>query len=449
MSNTTCMKRMKKNEAGFTMIELIIASFMSLLILGLVAHVFRSQQKEFGQQTEIGSVQSNGRAATQFIARSVQNAGFNVQRGTRFLAASDHYLTAVYDENNDNVIQNNEVITYSLANPWNAGSIGDDHPFTARFDVDSDGVVDSTEAPVVPFQMTTTGPPFNLYKVTPDAAGTSVVRSLIARNIDNMVIKYYDRNDELLPKMIDTDIPPDGIGDVALVDANSDGVPDNGNWTYTFPLDELNDIRKVKIEVLARSRKVSPREATSSGNYAQGSLAAVTSGSTAYSDQFIREDFTANMAPRNLILAPWGSMSVSVSPALVACPTTDSTITATVLDRNGDSVSGSTITFTATGSPTVTLASSTDVSDSSGEGSTTVSYDFTDPYFTSTISANANVDDGTGTMRPVFSAAPVSFSFNPTGSFVDAFRRPANNGLDGYGSGKRFRDCRCRWFGAF
>ena len=419
MSNINFMKRIKKSEAGFTMIELLIATVMSLVILGLLAHVFRSQQKEFGQQTGLNTLQANGRAATEMVSRSVQAAGYNVTRGTRFLTASDHYLTTVYDEDNDNVIQNDEVMTYSLANAW-SGTASDNHPFVARFDVNSNGVVEGGENPTVPFQMTTSGPPFNLYKVTPTATGTAVQRSLLARNIDNMVIKYYDRNGRLLPIMKDTTNPPDGTGDIAF-DANNDGVPDDGNWDFVFPINELNDIRKVEIEILARSRKGSARETTSAGTYLQGSLAALTSGSVNYSDQYLREDFSAEMAPRNLVLAPWGSVDIRATPTVVACPTTTSNVTATLLDANGDAVSGSLMTFTSTGGTTITVATPNPTSDTNGEGDTDITFDYTTPFYTATVSASANVIDGGGTSRPIFSAAPVRFAFGTQGGFADPF----------------------------
>jgi Tfp pilus assembly protein PilV len=419
MSNIAFMKRMKKNEAGFTFIELLIATVMSLAILGLLAHLFRAQQKDFATQTGLNTMQANGRAATEFISRSVQNAGFNVQRGTRFLSASDHYLTAVYDANNDNVIQNDEVITYALANTW-SGTADESHSFVARFDVNGNGTVQSSENPTMTVGMTTTAPPFNLYKVTPNTAGTGVIRSLVARNIDNMVIKYYDRDGKLLPRMIDTSSPPDGIGDTAL-DADDDGIPDSGNWTYAFTAAELNDIRKVEIDVIARSRKTNPRELHRSGTYPQGSLAAVTSGSTNYNDPYMREDFTAHMAPRNLILAPWGSVAMVANPATVGCGGT-SAVTGTLLDTNGDAIVGSTINFTATGTTTgVAVSSIAETSDSNGEGTTTLSYDFSTPSFVSTISGSGLVDNGSGEMKPIYSAIPVGFSFGTGGGFVDGF----------------------------
>ncbi len=416
MSNITFMERMKKNEAGFTFIELLMASVMSIMILGLLAQLFRTQQKDFAQQAGLNTLQANGRSATEFVARSVQSAGFNVQRGTRFLAASDHYLTAVYDANNDNVISNDEVMTYTIANVWD-GTVNTDFSFVSHFDVDDDGVVQNGENPTINVQMTASATPFNLYKVIPDASGTAIERSLVARDIDSMVIRYYNRDGQLLPILSDTD--DDGVGDTA-VDADADGIPDSGNWTYTFPTAELNDIRKVEIDVLARSHKPNPREKTGSGSYTQGSLAAVVSGSTAYSDLYFREDFTAQMAPRNLVMSPWGSVAMLATPGSVDCPSTATVMMATLLDTNGDPISGSTINFTATGGASVTTTPASVTSDSNGEGTSVIDYDWSSPYLTTTISGSALVDDGSGNLKPIYNATPVGFSFGGQG-FIDPF----------------------------
>jgi Tfp pilus assembly protein PilV len=422
MLNMNFTKRMKKNEAGFTFVELLIASAMSIIVLGLLAHVFRSQQKEFGSNNELNTMQANARGATEFITRSVQNSGFNVKRGTRFLSATDHSLTAVYDANNDDVIQNNEVVTYYLANAWN-GTATESNIFTAWFDVDNDGTIDSTESRNMTVGMTVTGPPFNLYKVTPNAAGTGVERSLLARNIDNMVIKYYDNQGRLLPWRTDpNDTDADTTDDIFFnnITTDSPDLPDGGNWTFNMPVGELNNIRKVEVELIGRSRNKNPKENVSAGNYLPGSLAAVKSGSTAYSDLFYREEFTTRMAPRNLTQAPWGSVSLVASPVAVDCPN-GSTITATMLDANGDALPSLPMNFTATGGTTVTVGSPSTTSDSNGEGTTTLTYDFSNPYFTSTISASGLVDDGSGNMKPIYNASPVSFSFGTQGGFVDSF----------------------------
>ena len=411
MFNIDFTKRMKKNEAGFTFVELLIASAMSIIVLGLLAHVFRSQQKEFGSNTELNTMQANARGATEFITRSVQNAGFNVTRGTRFLSATDHSLTAVYDEDGDGVIQNDEVITYYLANTWN-NSPSESNKFTAWFDKDGDGTIDSTESFAMNVGMTVTAPPFNLYKVTPNAAGTDVERSLIARNIDNMVIKYYDKNGELLPKKTDpNDTDADDTDDVDFNSITSDSpdLPDGGNWTFNMPVGELNNIRKVEVQLIGRSRNKSPKEIVSSGSYLPGSIAAVKSGSTSYSDLYYRDEFTGRMAPRNLTMSPWGNIEIVANPATVDCPDPGS-VTATLLDKNGEPVPSTQLTFNATGAG-VSLGSAVSNTDSNGERTTSVDFDFSTPFITSTVSASAQVDDGSGNLRPVYNAVPVGYTF--------------------------------------
>ena len=59
-------------------------------------------------------METNGRAAIDFLSRSIQNAGYNINRGSRFLAASDYYISTVFDENDNGVIQNDEIITLSV-----------------------------------------------------------------------------------------------------------------------------------------------------------------------------------------------------------------------------------------------------------------------------------------------------------------------------------------------
>ena len=108
------------NERGFTLIELMIASVISIVLLALVANIFKSQRETFVLQNELNRMQVNGRSAVDFFSRAVQNSGYNIVRGTRFLAASDHYLTAVFDEDNDGVIQNDEVVTFALSNAFSS-----------------------------------------------------------------------------------------------------------------------------------------------------------------------------------------------------------------------------------------------------------------------------------------------------------------------------------------
>ena len=98
----TCKKKiLKTDQNGFTLIELIIGSLVSLLLLGVVAGVFQSQTGIFTRELNQGAMEANGRSVIDFLSRGVQNAGYNISRGSRFVAASDHYISLVFDEDDD------------------------------------------------------------------------------------------------------------------------------------------------------------------------------------------------------------------------------------------------------------------------------------------------------------------------------------------------------------
>ncbi|PIP71585.1 MAG: hypothetical protein COW89_11110, partial [Nitrospinae bacterium CG22_combo_CG10-13_8_21_14_all_47_10] len=228
------------NEQGFTMTELLIGSAISLILLALVAGIIQSQKSTFSRQSQLGQMQANGRATVDFITRSVQNAGFNVTRGKRFLAASDHYITMVFDDDNDGTIQNDEVMTYAVSNPDNSTlSSFSINPF---FDDDGDGEVESSETRTYQISLGLENPPFHFYRITPDQGTSDVTKSKVARNIDNLIIRYWDKDGDPLPAGVSTD-------------ADGNPIP-----PYVLPTDELNDIRKVTMEIITRSKDEDPNE---------------------------------------------------------------------------------------------------------------------------------------------------------------------------------------------
>lgn len=396
-----------KNEKGFTLVELMVAGAVSLLLLGVLAGVVTQQGNSFVLQNQLNQMQTNGRAATEILSRAVQNAGYNVFRGTRFLAASDHYISAVFDEDNDGIIQNNEVMTFATGN--NFSSVDETFNINPYFDRDGDGAVDGTETATFPITMTLTGPPYNIYKIIPDNSGTGFTRHLMARNIDNLIVRYYDKNDNPLPSGV-------------TVDGNGLPVP-----PYDFSADpsELNDIRKVDIDVLARTRDEDPRNnVLNNGTYVAGSVATL-GGSNTYSDRYNRQKFFANQAPRNLVMAPWGKMDIIASPLTIDCPASSTTVTATLVDSVGDPVSaGASINFVASGGATVSPAIAT--TNSFGEATTTVSYDWTAPNASITVSANSLITVN-GKQFPVFSASTANFQ-SGTGIFTDNFNDGNSDG---------------------
>ena len=130
------------NEQGFTMTELLIGSAISLILLALVAGIIQSQSGAFARHSQLGQMQANGRAVLDFISHSTRNAGFGVERGKKFLAASDHYVTMVFDDDKDGVIQNDEVVTYAISNPDN--STTETFTISPFFDDNGDDTVTET-----------------------------------------------------------------------------------------------------------------------------------------------------------------------------------------------------------------------------------------------------------------------------------------------------------------
>ena len=388
----------KMNERGFTLTELLVGTAISLALLALVAGIIQSQGDTFSRQGQLGQMQANGRAAVDFITRSVQNAGFNVTRGKRFLAASDHYITMVFDDDNDGAIQNDEVFTYAVSDP--NGSNNETFTISPFFDEDGDGTVSSSETRDYDISLALTGPPFHFYLITPNNAGNGVVKNKVARNIDNLVIRYFDKNGGPLPASV-------------LLDANGNAIP-----PYVIPDDELNDIRKVEMAITTQSKDEDPNaNYQNSGTYLAGSIAATSSGPTSFNDGFRRETFTAVTSPRNLVTAPWGKISLAASPSPISCPDDSTTITANVVYSEGEGVSaGISVIFNASDGE---LDPPTNSTLSSGETTTTLTYDWSSPSVTVTVSASALIDVD-GEDYPVFNAIPVSFE-SGTGIFTDDF----------------------------
>ena len=388
----------KMNERGFTLTELLIGTAISLSLLALIAGIIQSQGDTFSRQSQLGQMQANGRAAIDFITRSVQNAGFNVTRGKRFLAASDHYITMVYDEDNDAVIQNDEVFTYAVSDP--AGTNNETFTISPFFDEDGDGVVDGAETRDYDISLALTGPPFHFYLITPNNGDNGVQKNKVARNIDNLVIRYWDKDGDPLP-----------IG--VAVDGDGNPVP-----PYFVPDDELNDIRKVDMEIITLSNDEDPNgNYVNNGTYLAGSVAATSSGSTSFSDSFHRETFTGVTSPRNLVTAPWGKLTLVAEPSPISCPDDSTTVTASVVDSEGEAVdAGISVTFNTSDGSVNPVSNSTG---GSGDATSTLTYDWSSPSVTVTVSASALIDVD-GEDYPVFNAIPVSFE-SGTGIFTDDF----------------------------
>lgn len=400
------------DERGFTMTELIVGSAISLILLALVAGVLTSQKSTFTRQSQLGQMQASGRAAVDFVTRSVQNAGYNVSRGKRFLAASDHYITMVFDDDDDGAIQNDEVMTYAVSNP--DGTPASAFIINPYFDDDGDGTVSSSETRPYDISLALGSPPFNFYRITPNNGNATVTNSTVARNIDNLIIRYWDKNGNPLPT-------PANADPSVVFDGNGDPIP-----PYVIPDNELKEIRKIEMDLVALSKDEDPNaNYLNTGTYLPGSVA-TKGGLTSYSDRYHRETYTAVSSPRNLVTAPWGKIEMKANPTPINCPDNSTQITASVVDQNGDGIDALNVNFN-TSKGTI---SATGTTGNNGDAITTLTYDWEQPSVTATVSANALIDVD-GEDRPVFSAIPVSFE-SGSGIFIDRFE---NGNSDGWTEG--------------
>ncbi|MBT6296378.1 MAG: hypothetical protein HOJ14_07455, partial [Nitrospina sp.] len=191
IKNKTGERILNLGEKGFTLIEIMVGSAVVIFLFALVSGIIKSQGNIFSRQSSLSQMETNGRAAIDFLSRSIQNAGYNISRGSKFLAASDHYISTVFDENDDGVIQNNEIITLSVSNI--AKQDTETFTITPYFDFDDDGQVDSIETQDYEIGLALHGPPFNIYQFTPSKNDISIVKNAVVRNIDNLVIRYFDK----------------------------------------------------------------------------------------------------------------------------------------------------------------------------------------------------------------------------------------------------------------
>src|SRR3990172_10727279 len=66
-----------KNEAGFTLLELLIAMTIGLVVLGSIFSSFTTQKKSFELQEQITVMEQNLRVPIDFITRDLRNVGYN------------------------------------------------------------------------------------------------------------------------------------------------------------------------------------------------------------------------------------------------------------------------------------------------------------------------------------------------------------------------------------
>ncbi|WP_439887517.1 PilW family protein [Pseudomonas sp. MBLB4123] len=69
-------RKLRQLQAGFSIVELMVALVLGLLLMTGIIQVFLSSRQTYAANEAIGRMQENGRFALEFISRSARNAGY-------------------------------------------------------------------------------------------------------------------------------------------------------------------------------------------------------------------------------------------------------------------------------------------------------------------------------------------------------------------------------------
>ncbi len=409
------------SRRGFTLVELLIGVAISFIIMAAIFEVLITQKRSYAIEDTLLEVENRGEFTIQYLSHLIQNSGYNIEQGMKIESASDHYFSTVFDDDDNGVIEADEVVTICLNKPAKevgntvepTGLVHDadmdnlanggphEYFFDFYFDMNGDGNVSDDERFVSGYNLDNarddtspeqkdaiklylTGPPYGLYRYTyrlendeaPYGAGNPYIVNpqpdLVADNVDNLIIRYFDEED--LPLPITRDASGNRINPVP---------------PYVLTREEMAKIRRVEFEVLLRTHQKDMKW-KDSGWYPVGSAATYgTDGkpkgwscsdspfpptplcdglsdwecflkycnkktypaygdSIPYKDNFRRILLTTSVTPKNLILNPYGSLTLSIDPPKVMCPNTESTLTADLRDRSGNPIPGVVVEFTST-----------------------------------------------------------------------------------------------------
>ena len=83
---------LKLSDAGFTLMELVVALGIGMAILGAVAGTFMTQTKFYNAQEQVNEMQQNARAAMDLMSREVKLAGYK-PRGTESFSGVTYSTT--------------------------------------------------------------------------------------------------------------------------------------------------------------------------------------------------------------------------------------------------------------------------------------------------------------------------------------------------------------------
>lgn len=107
------------NERGTTLVEVLIASFLTVLVAGAAMEFYITQHKAWLIETEVGEIQQNARAALDEIAGRMKMGGYQVGVHPAFEVGADSVVVYYRNDSTTNI----DTVAYfidasSPSNPW-------------------------------------------------------------------------------------------------------------------------------------------------------------------------------------------------------------------------------------------------------------------------------------------------------------------------------------------
>lgn len=109
--------KLKRSEAGFTLVELLVGMLLSVVIMGGAYSVYRVQAREFKVQDNRLEAQEYAQVVTDLMVREIRNAGYDPKKVgcAGVVQATDQIFQFKYDADASSACtEANENITYSF-----------------------------------------------------------------------------------------------------------------------------------------------------------------------------------------------------------------------------------------------------------------------------------------------------------------------------------------------
>ncbi len=119
------MKDIRNNRKGFSLIELLVVLVISGVVLSGIYSVYSTNQKVFTSQQQVVEMEQNLRAATFMLVNDLRMAGYDPTRAANagIVTLGANTITITKDSNSNGVLDADENITYSLADPDGVGRL--------------------------------------------------------------------------------------------------------------------------------------------------------------------------------------------------------------------------------------------------------------------------------------------------------------------------------------